>query len=277
MSLYLKIKDYSVSQEYFELHLDSKYGLLKTFPIPADLDKYYQSEDYISHTDTKRSLFEKIYYFVKQYTLYRKEKLIRFYSKQNGTLLDIGTGTGDFLNYASKKKWKTTGFEPNNKAKELARQKGVFLVESTTELTENAFDVITLWHVLEHIPDLEKQLLELKRLCKPNGHIIVALPNYKSYDAKYYKEFWAGFDVPRHVWHFSKMAIEKLFSEKHIVLEKIYPMCFDSFYVSLLSEKYKTGKMNFLKALVIGTLSNLNGMLSKEFSSHIYVFKNNKN
>jgi len=277
MSLYLKIKDYSVSQEYFELHLDSKYGLLKTFPIPADLDKYYQSEDYISHTDTKRSLFEKIYYFVKQYTLYRKEKIIRFYSKQKRTLLDIGTGTGDFLNYANKKKWKTTGFEPNNKAKELARQKGVFLVESTTELTENTFDVITLWHVLEHIPDLEKQLLELKRLCKPNGHIIVALPNYKSYDAKYYKEFWAGFDVPRHVWHFSKKATEKLFSEKRMTLEKIYPMCFDSFYVSLLSEKYKNGKMNFLKALVTGTLSNLKGILNKEFSSHIYVFKNNKN
>jgi len=277
MSLYLKTKDYSVSQESFELHLDSKYQLLKTIPIPDDLDKYYQSQDYISHTDTKRSLFEKMYHLVKQYTLYRKEKLILSYAKKKGNLLDIGAGTGDFLNYANKKKWKTIGFEPNKKAKDLARQKGVFLVESTTELTENSFDVITLWHVLEHIPDLEKQLSELKRLCKPNGHILVAIPNYKSYDAKYYKEFWAGFDVPRHLWHFSKTAIEKLFFEKQIFLKKIHPMYFDSFYVSILSEKYKNGKMNFFKSMFIGLKSNVNGLLIKEFSSHIYVFKNDKN
>jgi len=217
MSLYLKTKDYSVTQECFELHLDSKYELLKTIPIPYDLEKYYQSEDYISHTDTKRSLFEKMYHLVKQYTLYRKEKLILSYTKKKGNLLDIGAGTGDFLNYANKKKWNITGVEPSKKAKKLALQKGIFLVENTTELTENSFDVITLWHVLEHIPDLEKQLSELKRLCKPNGHIIVALPNYKSYDAKYYKGFWAGFDVPRHLWHFSKTAIEKLFSEKQMI------------------------------------------------------------
>jgi len=277
MSLYLKTKDYSVSGESFELHLDTEYELLKTFSVPNNLDKYYQSEDYISHTDTKHSLFEKMYYLVKQYTLYRKEKLISSLSKEKGNLLDIGAGTGDFLNYANQKKWKTTGIEPNKKAKELARKKGVFLVESTSQLADNSFDIITLWHVLEHIPELENQLLELKRLCKPNGHIIVALPNYKSYDAKYYKEFWAGFDVPRHVWHFSKNAIEKLFSEKQMVLQKTYPMYFDSFYVSLLSEKYKNGKMNFFKAIAIGLFSNINGVLKKEFSSHIYVFQNNKN
>jgi len=276
MSLYLKTKDYSVSQESFELHVDTEYELLKTFPVPTDLDKYYRSEDYISHTDTKRSFFEKTYYFVKRYTLYKKEKLIYRFLKQKGTLLDIGAGTGDFLNYANKKKWKTTGIEPNKKAKELARKKGVFIVESTSQLAENSFDIITLWHVLEHIPNLENQLLELKRLCNPNGYIIVALPNYKSYDAKYYKEFWAGFDVPRHLWHFSKTAIEKLFYEKQMVLQKTYPMYFDSFYVSLLSEKYKNGKMNFFKAIAIGLLSNSKGMLNKEFSSHIYVFKNNK-
>jgi len=137
--------------------------------------------------------------------------------------------------------------------------------------------MITLWHVLEHIPDIENQLSELKRLCKPNGYIVVAIPNYKSYDAKHYKEFWAGFDVPRHLWHFSKTAIEKLFFEKQMILQKTYPMYFDSFYVSLLSEKYKNGKMNFLKSFFIGFISNLNGMFKKEFSSHIYVFKNAKN
>ena len=134
-----------------------------------------------------------------------------------------------------------------------------------------------MFHVLEHVEDLDKQLSELKRISKPNGIIIVAVPNYKSYDAEYYKEFWAAYDVPRHIWHFSKTSIKKLFAKQGIQLIKTKPMYFDSFYVSLLSEKYKNGKMNFIKAFLIGLKSNLKGMSSKEFSSHIYVLKNTKN
>ena len=273
----MKVKDYSVSKETFELIFDSKYDLFKTNPIPQDLDKYYQSEDYISHTDAKRSLFERIYHLVKQYTLSQKERLISSYVNKKGNLLDIGAGTGDFLAYAKSKKWEVIGIEPSQKAKDLALKKGVLFVKSTEELSDNSFDVITMFHVLEHVEDLDKQLSELKRISKPNGIIIIAVPNYKSYDAKYYKEFWAAYDVPRHIWHFSKIAIQKLFSEKEIELIKTKPMYFDSFYVSLLSEKYKNGKMNFVRAFWIGLLSNLKGMTSKEFSSHIYVLKNTKN
>ena len=273
----MKIKDYSVSKEAFELQYNSEYDLFKTNPIPQDLDKYYQSEDYISHTDSKRSLFERIYHLVKQYTLSQKERLISSYVNKKGNLLDIGAGTGDFLAYAKSKKWEVVGIEPSQKAKDLALKKGVLFVKSTEELSDNSFDVITMFHVLEHVEDLDKQLSELKRISKPNGIIIIAVPNFKSYDANYYKEFWAAYDVPRHIWHFSKIAIQKLFSEKEIELIKTKPMYFDSFYVSLLSEKYKNGKMNFVRAFWIGLLSNLKGMTSKEFSSHIYVLKNTKN
>lgn len=272
----MKITDYSVSKEAFQLEYNSKYDLFKTNPIPENLDNYYQSEDYISHTDSKRSLFEKMYYLVKQYTLSQKERLIFSQVKKKGNLLDIGAGTGDFLAYAKSKKWEVVGIEPSSKAKDLALKKGVKFVESTEELSDNSFDVITMFHVLEHVEDLDKQLSELKRISKPNGIIIIAVPNFKSFDAKYYKEFWAAYDVPRHIWHFSKISIQKLFSKKGMELQKIHPMYFDSFYVSLLSEKYKNGKMNFVRAFFIGLLSNLKGMSSKEFSSHIYVLKNSE-
>lgn len=271
-----KVKDYSVSREDFELIYNPEYDLFKTNPIPKDLDKYYQSQDYISHTDNKRSLFEKAYHLVKQYTLSSKERRIASYVNKKGNLLDIGAGTGDFLAYAKSQKWQVVGIEPNAQAKELAKKKGVPFVEDLAELSDNSFDVVTLWHVLEHVEDLEKQLLELRRIAKPNGLIIIAVPNFKSYDAAYYKEFWAAYDVPRHIWHFSKKSIEKLFAEKDIQLMNIHPMLFDSFYVSMLSEKYKTGKMNFVKAFFIGLLSNIKAVFSKEFSSHIYVLKNHK-
>lgn len=273
---YLKVKDHSVSQEDFELHYNSKYDLLKTVPVPENLESYYQSQDYISHTDSKRSLFEKLYHWVKQYTLSQKERLIFSYFKSKGNLLDIGAGTGDFLAFAKTKKWEVLGIEPSSKAKALARKKGIPFVENTRDLSDNSFDVITMWHVLEHVRDLDQQLSELKRICKPGGYVIIAVPNFKSYDAKYYKEFWAAYDVPRHLWHFSKTAITKLFAQKEMKLQKVHPMYFDSFYVSLLSEKYKKGKMNFVRAFWIGLLSNLKGMTSKEFSSHIYVLKNTK-
>lgn len=274
---YLKVKDHSVSQKDFELHYDSKYDLFKTAPVPENLNSYYQSQDYISHTDAKRSLFEKVYHWVKQYTLSQKERLIFSYVKKKGNLLDIGAGTGDFLAFAKSKRWEVLGIEPSSTAKELAQKKGVPFVEGTEELSDNSFDVITMWHVLEHVENLDKQLSELKQICKPGGYIIIAVPNFKSYDAKHYKEYWAAYDVPRHLWHFSKTAIQKLFAEKGMILEKIHPMYFDSFYVSLLSEKYKTGKMNFIRAFFVGLISNFKGMFSKEFSSHIYVLKNIKN
>ena len=273
---FITVKDFSVSGESFSLLLNEEYQILKTHPQPT-LDKlgsYYEFEDYISHTDGKRTLFEKMYHFIKRKAIRDKVSLINSYQPLKGRILDIGAGTGDFLLEAKNQNWDILGIEPNDKAKGIAVGKGIKFGDTIEKLESNSFDVITMWHVLEHVPDVEHQVAELKRLLKPSGTIIIAVPNFKSYDAKYYKEFWAAYDVPRHLWHFSKTAIEKLFDKQNMNLEDIKPMWFDSFYVSLLSEKYKTGKMNFISGFFIGLISNVSGFFKKEFSSHIYVLKN---
>jgi 2-polyprenyl-3-methyl-5-hydroxy-6-metoxy-1,4-benzoquinol methylase len=274
---FLTLKDYSVSKETFDLYYDETLDMLVTHPQPSleSLGKYYESEDYISHTDSKRSLFEKLYHFIKSIALKDKLNLINSLQPHKGQILDIGAGTGDFLSVAKNSGWKTVGVEPSDKAKAIAKSKGVSFVSVTSELENHSFDVISMWHVLEHVPDLDEQIKELKRLLKPTGTLIIAVPNFKSFDAKYYGKFWAAFDVPIHFWHFSKTAVKLLFEKEEIKLEKVLPMKFDSFYVSLLSEKYKSGKMNFIKAFFIGLQSNWSASQHFEYSSHIYILKNN--
>jgi 2-polyprenyl-3-methyl-5-hydroxy-6-metoxy-1,4-benzoquinol methylase len=273
---FLTVIDYSVSKESFDLYKDESLDMLITHPQPSleNLGKYYESEDYISHTDNKRSLFEKLYHFIKGIALNNKLNLINSFQPQKGRILDIGAGTGDFLSVAKNDGWQTIGVEPSDKAKTIAKNKGVSFVEQTDEIEKNSFDVITMWHVLEHVPDLEKQIKELKRLLKPSGTLIIAVPNFKSFDAEYYGKFWAAYDVPIHFWHFSKTAIKLLFEKEAMKLQKVLPMKFDSFYVSLLSEKYKSGKMNFIKAFFIGLKSNWRAKQNFEYSSHIYILKN---
>lgn len=276
LTFFIECKDHTVSEEKFKLVYDAAYDMLITTPKPneKELGSYYESEDYISHTDAKRSFFEKLYHLVKVYSLNKKVKLVYSLNKKTGNLLDIGAGTGDFLNNAKSKGWNATGVEPNELARRLAKEKQIDLEENTVALGDHSYDVITMWHVLEHVPNVQEQIREIKRLLKPNGYAIIAVPNFKSYDAAYYKSYWAAYDVPRHLSHFSKTAIQKLFKEQEIILQKVAPMKFDSFYVSLLSEKYKTGKMNFFKAFWLGFYSNLKGKRSGEYSSHIYVLKN---
>lgn len=273
---FITVKDFSVSGESFSLLLNEEYQILKTHPQPT-LDKlgsYYEFEDYISHTDGKRTMFEKMYHFIKRKAIRDKVKLINSYQPVKGRILDIGAGTGDFLLECKNQNWDILGIEPNDKAKGIALGKGIKFGDTIEKLESNSFDVITMWHVLEHVPDVEHQVAELKRLLKPSGTIIIAVPNFKSYDANHYKEFWAAYDVPRHLWHFSKTTIEKLFDKQNMNLEDVKPMWFDSFYVSLLSEKYKSGKMNFISGFFIGLISNVSGCFKNEFSSHIYVLKN---
>ena len=274
---FLTVKDYSVSKETFDLYHDETLDMLITSPQPSleNLGKYYESEDYISHTDNKRSLFEKLYHFIKSIALKNKLNLINSLQPNKGRILDIGAGTGDFLSVAKNNGWQTTGVEPSDKAKAIAKNKGVSFVEETSELENHSFDVISMWHVLEHVPDLDKQIKELKRLLKPTGTLIIAVPNFKSFDAKHYGKFWAAYDVPIHFWHFSKTTIKLLFKKEEMKLEKVLPMKFDSFYVSLLSEKYKSGKINFIKAFFIGLQSNRKAKENFEYSSHIYIIKNN--
>lgn len=277
--LFLTVKDHSVSKETFNLYHDQSIDLVYTYPQPdaISLPKYYESEDYISHTDGKRSLFEKAYHFVKSMALKNKLNLINSLQDFRGSILDIGAGTGDFLCIAKENGWECVGVEPSSKAKGIAIKKGVAFTDSTALLEDHSFDVITMWHVLEHVPNVENQIIELKRLLKPNGTILIAVPNFNSFDAKHYGVYWAAYDVPIHLWHFSKTAIKMLFQKQDLELKKVLPMKFDTFYVSLLSEKYKSGKMNYIKAFFVGLQSNWKAKQNMEFSSHIYVIKNAKN
>lgn len=277
MRPFLTVKDHFHSQEYFNLVYDETLDMLITRPQPTNPAPYYCSDNYISHSDQSTSLIDKIYGAVRRYSLVKKLRLINSLVPHKGSLLDIGAGTGEFLLAAQRASWKVTGIEPNPLAQSKALNKALTLHKSFDDIPNLTFDVITLWHVLEHLPNLTTQLQTISRLLKPNGVLVVAVPNYKSYDARKYQEFWAAYDVPRHFWHFSKTSIKKLFLPLGFTLHQIQPMWFDSFYVSLLSEKYKTGKHHYISAFVTGLRSNLSGLFSKEYSSHIYVLRNSKN
>lgn len=269
-----KVKDFLVTGETFELIYDNKFRCLKTLPCPKveELNKYYKSEEYISHTDSSKGIVAFLYQWVKKYSLSKKLRLISSINKSTGTLLDVGAGTGAFLELGKNYGWDVKGVEPNNSARNLAHSKNLDLVHHIDMLSGETFDVVTLWHVLEHLPDLEETIYKLEALVRPGGHLVIAVPNYKSFDAKYYKEFWAAFDVPRHLWHFSRESMPLLFSKK-MTLTQTIPLIFDSYYVSLLSEKYKRGYSFSLKAMIIGFWSNILAWQSKEYSSLIYCFK----
>lgn len=269
----LSITDHSVTKEEFQLVYDKELDYYITHPIPKNLDDYYISENYISHTDSSKTLQDKLYQFVKKININSKLKLVNKHSSNTKNILDIGAGTGDFLKVAAQNGWTVSGMEPNSKARQLASTKGVNLVPSLQDLKPGTFDVITLWHVLEHLPNLELQVKKIKGLLKPSGTLIIAVPNYKSFDANYYKEFWAAYDVPRHLYHFSRKSISRIFSKHGFTVISTKPMHFDAYYVSLLSEKYKTGTSNYLKAFIVGSLSNLRATLTKEHSSLIYLLK----
>ncbi|MBV1887965.1 MAG: class I SAM-dependent methyltransferase [Urechidicola sp.] len=278
---YISTQDYSVSNEKFDLILDKSLDMLVTTPQPSleNLGSYYESKSYISHTDAKQSLLDRIYQVVKKHTIAQKIKLIELdddFMLSEKLILDIGCGTGDFLVACKKKGWKTFGIEPNAKAKSIAEGKIESKLFSTIdEIESTTFDCITLWHVLEHVPKLNEYISKLKKLLKPNGLLIIAVPNFKSYDAMYYGKYWAAYDVPRHLWHFSKNTIQLLFEKERMKVEKILPMKFDAYYVSLLSENYKNKKPNPIRAFYIGCKSNWKAKKSKEYSSLTYTIKNN--
>ena len=273
--VYLTCKDHTVSGEEFNLVLDPELDLLVTTPKPdpEKLSSYYKSENYISHTDSKNSFTDKLYQQIKKIMLKKKLNWIQPYFPEKGKLLDIGAGTGEFLLQAKKQGWKVKGIEPDENARLLAKKKGIKLVSDSANFKAEKFDVITMWHVFEHVYDLKNQIIELEQLLKKNGLLIIAVPNYKSYDASYYKQFWAAFDVPRHLWHFSHKSFKQLLSGTTFTEVDFKPLLFDSFYVSLLSEKNRTGSNNFLRSFFIGLKSNLKARSSKEYLSLAYFFQ----
>ena len=271
----LVCKDHTVSGESFELRKAKGLDLLATFPTPdiKKLSEYYKSENYISHTDSKKGFIDKAYQQVKNLMLKNKLKWILNEKSAKGRILDIGAGTGDFLLAAEKKGFEIYGVEPNSGARELASKKGLNLEEETSSFPDNSFDVITLWHVLEHVPNLQEQIKELHRLLKNDGLLVIAVPNFKSYDAQKYRENWAAYDVPRHLYHFSPSAIKNIFSSGGFSLTSQKGLFFDSFYVSLLSEKYATGSSNIPAALYGGVKSNLKAKSSGNYSSLAYFLR----
>jgi 2-polyprenyl-3-methyl-5-hydroxy-6-metoxy-1,4-benzoquinol methylase len=270
---FLKCKDYTVSNEKYQVMFNKEFEMLVTTPVPKNLADYYKSEDYISHTDSKKSLFDKIYQVVKNITLKRKLKLINSFETTSKNILDVGAGTGDFLKVCKNNSWNVFGTEPDLGARNIAAKKEITLQKDLLKFTNQKFDVITLWHVLEHVENLQDYISTLNNLLSENGKLIIAVPNYKSYDAKYYNQFWAAFDVPRHLWHFSQSSIAILFGQVNLKVEKTLPMKFDAYYVSLLSEKYKSGKMKPVSAFYKGCVSNFKANNSGEYSSLIYVLK----
>jgi 2-polyprenyl-3-methyl-5-hydroxy-6-metoxy-1,4-benzoquinol methylase len=197
--------------------------------------------------------------------------------KSIGNILDIGCGTGEFLNFMNRVGWKTTGIEPAASPREFAKQQynlNIFDENELDNLPTGGFDVITLWHVLEHVPDLNNRIDQIKRLLTKDGLLVVALPNCESWDAVFYQEHWAAWDVPRHFYHFSKSTFSLLMKNNELDIFSIYPMKFDAFYISLLSEKYKQGKPNFLNAFFNGLRSNFSAnQKGNNYSSLIYLIK----
>ena len=270
--------DYTVSQNPFNIVGCMQCSFRFTNPRPTNdnLPEFYKSINYISHSDTKKGFVSQVYHLVRKYTLNQKLKLLKA-NVAVGNLLDYGCGTGTFLKQANAKGWNSFGTEPDEGARELSNSNKKLAFRNKQEL--NAFDplitfnAITLWHVLEHVTDLQETLEFFKQKLNPNGVLIIAVPNYNSYDAKHYKAHWAAYDLPRHLYHFEAKTISQLLAKYGFALNETYPMKFDSFYVSMLSEKYLSGRINYLKAFLVGLLSNLKAKKATDYSSVIYVFK----
>lgn len=272
--------DYTVSKEKFELWAcgNCSFQFTQNVPDALHIGPYYQSADYVSHSDTKEGLINRLYHFARKITLQSKQKLVqKVTGMRHGAILDYGAGTGAFSNAMKEAAWTVTALEPDDTARENALRNYNLQLKPSTELQQlplSSFDAITLWHVLEHVHDLHGTLQHFERILKPNGRLLIAVPNYTSYDAQHYHQFWAAYDVPRHLYHFSPRSMQVLMESKGFVVEKTYPMWFDSLYVSMLSEKYKKGQTRYCSALWIGLLSNMKALFSPaKCSSVIYVMR----
>ena len=268
--------DHTVSKETFGIVKCNACKLLFTNPRPKieDLGKYYDSKEYISHTSNKKGWFNTLYQIARLVNIQSKLTII---GNKRGKLLEIGSGTGELLNACKKAGWITTGVEPSEIARSNAKKNlDLNLIENINNinLENKSQDVIMMWHVLEHVPNLKETIQKINSLLKDTGKLIIAVPNHKSYDAKHYKESWAAYDVPRHLSHFSKDTMASTLKSGGFKIEETKPMWLDSLYVSMLSEKIKTGHKNPLIAITIGLTSNLKALLhTKEYSSLIFIAK----
>ncbi len=273
----LWLKDDFLSKEDFHICECLNCGLLYTMPRPSKdkIGEYYKSEEYYSHQENKKGFIPRLYENVKKVNLKHKYKLATN-GLTTGKLLDIGCGVGDFLHTAEAHGWQCTGVEPSEEAKAIARQRTqakLMSSEDQEQLPDESFDVITMWHVLEHVDDLRWQIAQLQRLIKQNGRIVIALPNYKSYDGQFYKEHWAAYDVPRHLSHFNRTTLAKILKTNDLKLVKTDKLKWDAYYISYMSEQYKIHKLPLVKGVYRGWLSNIKAKRSGEWSSVVYIFE----
>ncbi len=276
----LWLKDEFLTKEDFHICECLNCGLLYTMPRPSKdkIGDYYKSVEYYSHQENTKGFIPKVYERVKKMNLKHKYKLA---SKGLGIgkMLDIGCGVGDFLHTAELHGWECTGVEPSEDAKVIAQKRTkakIFSSEDLESLPNGCFDLITMWHVLEHVDDLKWQITQLQRLIKENGRIVIALPNYKSYDGQYYKEHWAAYDVPRHLNHFNKTTLTKIFRTNGLELVKMDKLKWDAYYISYLSEQYKIHPLPLIRGAFRGWISNCKARRSREWSSLVYVFEKKK-
>ena len=277
----LHTKDYSLTTEDFQIIQCANCTLEYTDPAPSKeaIAPYYNFPSYISHTDTKEGLVNQIYHKVRNHTLTQKTNWVQsLFTGHKGQLLEVGAGTGAFAHSMLNKGWKVTALEPDAASRQKALENyniNLLPIEELFQLEPAKYEVITLWHVLEHVHDLNTYMKTFHSLLKPNGRLIIAVPNYKSYDAGFYKNFWAAYDVPRHLYHFSPLSMHYLAKKHKMSIVQKLPMWFDSFYVSLLSEKYKqSGMIGMMRAFFVGCISNLIALRNADRgSSIIYEIK----
>ena len=274
----ITVKDYTVSGEKFEIWQCATCSIRFTQDIPSQssIGNYYKSENYISHTDTKKGFVNSLYHIIRKRTLRQKQMLVeRISGIKKGKLLDIGAGTGAFSGYMKDASWEVLGLEPDEATRQRAFELYGITLQSTDELfklSPGSFDVVSMWHVLEHVHNLHEYLDLIRSVLKFSGKAFIAVPNYTSYDAELYKEFWAAYDVPRHLYHFSPNSMKLLLENHGMKLDGLQPMWFDSFYVSMLSQRYKNGSPGYLQAFKNGLLSNLKASSHPErCSSLIYI------
>jgi SAM-dependent methyltransferase len=270
--------DHTLSGKPFDIWQCEDCSLRFTQDAPAEdqIGSYYRSDNYISHTDTSKGLINSLYHLVRRKTLGDKFRLIcRETGKKTGNLLDVGAGAGSFAHHMQLNGWQVTGLEPDQQARERAATlhgMNLLPVEALRDQEENSFDAITLWHVLEHVHDLHGYLETLKKIIRPGGCIFIAVPNYTSYDGSVYKDLWAAYDVPRHLYHFSPASMRRLFQVHQLIPRTTRPMWYDSFYISLLSEKYKETGAATIRGFWTGSLSNLEALFNRDrCSSLVYV------
>lgn len=275
LSLYLKTKDYFLTKEEFELYKCESCGMVLTSPVPSEkeIERYYKSAEYLSHNSNRKTLTSLVYKFVRKINIKRKFKLINSFNT-GSTILDYGCGSGHLLEYFKKKGWKIYGVETNALAQVTASKLNNINISENLDTVfakENSLDVITLWHVLEHIHNLNEVVNKLSILLNKSGILIIAVPNINSPDSKVFGEFWAGLDVPRHLYHFNAESMEQFLSKHNFKIISALPMKFDAFYVSLLSNKYQGGKFPYFYAIIEGYKSNRRARKNNNYSSMIFV------